>query len=205
MRYTPVELRHVKLGRSLRGYKRDEVDRLVEDVADSFEEVWRERGELADKLEDVEQRLDEVKQRETLLASTLVAAEKTAAAEIEAAKRQAEVIVSEAHHESRSIMRAAISERERLFGEVRRIETLLRGALGMVEESSIPAPEAPAEPQADEEQEARPAPWPNREDTREFQAIGPAPEPAKLPPVPEADADDQTDEGPGEARDFAWG
>ena len=72
MRYTPVELRHVRLGRSLfGGYKRAEADVLLSDVADSFEDVWRERGELADRLEDVETHLDEVKQRETLLASTL--------------------------------------------------------------------------------------------------------------------------------------
>ena len=52
MRYTPVELRHVRLGRSLFGYKRRDVDSLLEDVADSYEEVWRERGELTDRVED---------------------------------------------------------------------------------------------------------------------------------------------------------
>ena len=80
MRYTPVELRHVRLDRALfGGYKRADTDALLSDVADSFEDVWRERGELADRLEDVERHLDEVKQRETLLASTLIAAERTAA------------------------------------------------------------------------------------------------------------------------------
>ena len=68
MRYTPVELRHVKLGRSWRGYTRHETDKLLEDVADSFEDVWRERGELTDKLHEVQKTLDEVKQREALLA-----------------------------------------------------------------------------------------------------------------------------------------
>jgi len=212
MRYTPVELRHVKLGRALFGYKRAEADKLIEDVADSFEEVWRDRGELTDKLEDLEKHLEQVQQRETLLASTLVAAEKTAAEAIETAKREAEIIVAEAHHESRSITRAAQSERERLFAEVRRVETLLRAALGMVEETrnelpsadlapQLPAPApAPAPGPAVEAQEA----WPNRQDTREFQAIAPVPEPAPLPPVQE-EAESE-DDGPwGESRDFAWG
>src|SRR5436190_15377426 len=107
MRYTPVELRHIRLSRvTFGGYKRAATEKLLEDVADSFEEVWRERGELADKLEDVESALDDVKQREALLASTLVAAERTAVEAIEAAKRQAEIIVAEAHQESRSITRA---------------------------------------------------------------------------------------------------
>jgi DivIVA domain-containing protein len=206
MRYTPVELRHVKPKRSFRGYERAEVDRLVADVADSFEEVWSERGELADKLEDVEKLLSEVKQREALLASTLVAAEKTAAAAIESAKREAEVIVAEAHQESRSIMRAAQAERERLFAESRRVETLLRAALGMVEESQHePQPKPPQQQQTDS--------WPNREHTREFQAVQPepapapasTPEPAKLPPVQEVAAEEPEDDGPWAARDFAWG
>lgn len=183
MRYTPVELRHVKPPRRLLGYKRSEIDQLLHDVAESFEEVWRERGELADKLEDAEKRLDDVNQREALLASTLVAAERTAVQHIDAARRQAEIILAEAHQEARSITRTAQGERERLFAEARRIETLLRSALGMVEESRHEPSVAEGEPPAPRD------PWPNREDTREFQPIvsqtapGPA---APVEPVAEA-------------------
>ena len=165
MRYTPVELRHVRLGRSLLGYKRRDVDSLLEDVADSYEEVWRERGELTDRVEDVEKRLGEFKDREQLLASTLVSAEKAAAEAKDAARREAELIVAEAHGEARSIMRTAQNERERLFGEARRVEALLRAALGMVEESKAePLEDGDAPEDADK-------PWPVHEDTSEFEAI----------------------------------
>jgi cell division septum initiation protein DivIVA len=195
MRYTPVELRHVRLGRVVfGGYKRVEADVLLSDVADSFEDVWRERGELADRLEDVERSLDEVKQREMLLASTLIAAERTAAEAVESAKREAEVIVAEAHQESRSITRAAQSERERLFAESRRVETLLRAALGIVEESGNPAVSTQG---AGAEE---PPNWPNREHTKEFDAVSTenvAAESEAAPGAAEAHA-----EG---GRDFAWG
>src|SRR5713226_3898854 len=164
MRYTPVELRHVRISRAFFGYRRDETNRMLEDVADSFEEVWSERGELADKLEDAEKHLAEFKEREVLLANTLISAEKAAADATELARREAELIVSEAHHEARSINRTALAQREHLFAEARRIETLLRSALGIVEESSVEKDPA-AEPD-------RPGPgenWPKREDTREFQ------------------------------------
>src|SRR6478672_3520481 len=196
MRYTPVELRHVRIGRSFfRGYKRDETDRLLDDVASSYEEVWSERGELADKLEDVERVLAEVKQRESLLASTLVAAEKASDELRAAAKREAEVIVAEAHQEARSVTRAAHAERERLFAEVRRVETLLRAALGMVEETRT---ELPTEPGSNE--------WPNRQDTREFKAVvlPENDEQPRLPPV-QAVPDESDGEGTGASRDFAWG
>jgi cell division initiation protein len=195
MRYTPVELRHVKLGKSMfGGYRKHEAEKLLEDVADSFEEVWRERGELADKLEDVEKLLADVKQRESLLASTLVSAERAAVDAKDAAKREAELIVAEAHHEARSVTRSAQTERERLFAEARRVETLLRAALGMVEETNNELPSA-AEPSREN--------WPKRQDTREFQAV----EPPKLPPVqsvPEMEIEDE-DDGPWAGRDFAWG
>ena len=55
MSYTPVELRHVRVGRRPFGYHRASVEQILNDVADSFETVWRDRGELADKVEQLEQ------------------------------------------------------------------------------------------------------------------------------------------------------
>jgi cell division septum initiation protein DivIVA len=222
MRYTPVELRHVRPARALFGYNRLEIERVFEDVADSFEEVWRERGELADKLEDIEGQLEGVQQRETLLASTLISAERATVDARELAQREAEVIISEAHQEARSIMRTALTERERLFAEARRIETLLRAALGMVEETKgHRADESEAEPPA-----APILEWPRREETREFERLStiepelvdephPDPDPgqeaeaaaderpAQLPPIAEQGA--EGDDGPWAGRDFAWG
>ncbi|HEX7083500.1 MAG TPA: DivIVA domain-containing protein [Gaiellaceae bacterium] len=231
MPYTPVELRHVKLGRALLGFRRDETERLLADVADSFEDVWRERGELADRVEEQERRLEELRQREALLASTLVSAEKAATEAKEQAKREAELIVAEAHGEARSIMRAAQNERERLFGEARRVESLLRAALGMVVESRVAEPAAPAEPAAAQAAEPsgpavlppaaeeRPAVptlppaspdehWPKRSDTREFQVIKGhegRDEGAGEPAGPEQAPPALPEPPAGEAREFAWG
>lgn len=183
MRYSPVELRHVTLKQSLFGYRRSDVDTLIADTASSFEEVWAERGEFADELEDLHASLAEVKQRETLLATTLVAAEKAAAEAVESAKRQAEVIIAEAHQEGRSIMRAALAERDRLFAESRRVEVLLRAALGIVVES-----------REGDDGDAEPESWPRHEDTSEFQLVVEAP--AEAGPGPA---------GGDESRGFNWG
>src|SRR5215208_431131 len=160
MAYTPVELRHVKFPRSLfRGYSRRAVDELLPEVVTSFEDVWRERADLADRVEMLEKELADLRSREQLLATTLVSAEKAAADAKQQAKREAELIVAEAHGEARSIVRAAQADRERRF------ETLLRSALGMVQEAG--APDAPAE--GDDAAE-RPETWPRRDDTLEFRA-----------------------------------
>ena len=162
MAYTPVELRHVQFPRSLfRGYSRRAVDELLPEVVTSFEDVWRERADLADRVEMLEKELADLRSREQLLATTLVSAEKAAADAKEQAKREAELIVAEAHHEARSIVRGAQAHRERLFAEARRVETLLRSALGMVQEA------AAADPQEDVGESGSET-WPRRDDTREF-------------------------------------
>lgn len=181
MRYSPVELRHVTLKRSMFGYRRGDVDALIADTAASYEEVWAERGEFADELEELHSTLAEVKQRETLLATTLVAAEKAAAEAVEAAKRQAELIIAEAHQEGRSIMRAALAERDRLFGESRRVEALLRSALGIVVESL-------------EGDVREPESWPRPDDTSEFQMVVDAPSDVESAAIPED-----------VSRGFSWG
>ena len=76
MGLTPVEIRHIKPGRSLLGYNRRVVDELMDDVVDSFEVVWRERADLADKVERLEEDLVRYRELETLLRTTLVSAER---------------------------------------------------------------------------------------------------------------------------------
>src|SRR3972149_181679 len=44
MSLTPVEIRHLQLGRSLRGYSTSTVDRLLAEIADAFENRRGGRG-----------------------------------------------------------------------------------------------------------------------------------------------------------------
>jgi hypothetical protein len=150
MTYTPVELRHVRVGHSLFGYNRATVEQLIEEVAQSFEVTWRERGELADRVEALERQLEEHKQREHLLSQTLIAAEQAASIVRERARREADAIVSEAHIESRAIGRQAQAEREHLLAETQRIKAMLRSALGIISEGTegLEPASAPARPPA---------------------------------------------------------
>jgi cell division initiation protein len=129
MAFTPVEIRHVRLGRRLLGYGRHETDRILTEIADSFEDVWRDRADLADRVEKLEADLVRYKETENLLRATLVSAEKSAAEQREAARREAEQIVREAHAEAREITRTSLAEVERLRAESRRVRGLLQSAL----------------------------------------------------------------------------
>src|SRR6476469_5329166 len=135
MTITPVELNHIRLKRGLLGYRRGPVDELILEIADSFEEVWRQRADYADKIEQLEGELSRHRDLESLLRTTLVSAEKSAHELKDQAKREAELVVGEAHAEAREVTRAAAAERERLLADARKVRALLAAALDAVEDA----------------------------------------------------------------------
>jgi cell division initiation protein len=139
MTITPVELHHIRLKRGLLGYRRGPVDELILEIADSFEEVWRQRADYADRIEQLEGELSRHVDLESLLRTTLVSAEKSAHELKDQAKREAELIVGEAHAEARAVTRAAAAERERLLAESRKVRALLEAALDAVEDTGADA------------------------------------------------------------------
>jgi cell division initiation protein len=145
MTITPVELHHIDLKRGLLGYRPHTVDRLLEEIEQSFEEVWRERAEFADRIEQLQSELARHRDLESLLRTTLVSAERSAHELKDQARREAELVVEEAHAEARSVTRAAAAERERLVAETRKVRALLEAALDAVEDAGVDAgPEAKA-------------------------------------------------------------
>jgi cell division initiation protein len=146
MPLTPVEIRHLEMRRGLFGYKRVLVHRVMDEIADSFEAVWRERADLMERVEALETELNRHAELEALLRSTLVSAERASQDMKEHAHREAEVIVTEANAEARKILRDAIAEKEQLLAEMRRIRSLLRSALEVMDETEAgaPGPEAAA-------------------------------------------------------------
>ena len=143
MAYSPVELRHVRFKRGLVGYRTAAVDQAMDELAESFETVWRERAEYADRIEHLDAELARHRDLETLLRSTLTSAEQAAHELKDHARREAQLVLEEAHAEARRVTHEAIAERERLRAETHRIKALLASALDAVDD---------AEPEGDEEE-----------------------------------------------------
>jgi len=130
MPLTPVEIRHIEMRRAwFRGYRKPGVDELLTEIADSFEEVWRERADLSDRLEDLEAEASKHRELEALLRSTLVSAERAAQDMKEQARRESDLIVQEAHAESRRVTRESAAEKRRLEEDMVKIRAQLRVAL----------------------------------------------------------------------------
>ncbi len=135
MALTPVEIRHMTPGTGLLGYKRAATDNLLEEIASSFEDVWRQRADLADKVEQLEADLVRFRELESLLRATLVSAERSSAEMKDQARREAELILNEAHSEAREIQRRALTENERLLTETVRLKERLRSVLSLVDDA----------------------------------------------------------------------
>src|SRR5215208_7492251 len=103
MALTPVEIRHIHLKKRLSGYRAATVDRLLAEIADDFEEVWRQRADLADQVEQLEVDLQRHRELENLLRTTLVSAERSSQELKDQARREADNIVAEAHGEARAV------------------------------------------------------------------------------------------------------
>ena len=140
MALTPVEIRHLTPPRAkIGGYRAAATDRLLEEIASSFEDVWRERADLADKVEQLEGDLVRFRELENLLRTTLVSAEQASAQMRDQARREAQLILSEAHAHAREVQRDAFAENERLALESRKLRAQLQEAL-----SALGGPEQPA-------------------------------------------------------------
>ena len=136
MALTPVEIRHMRPPRSpFGGYRRDPTERLFDEIVASFEDVWRERADLADKVEQLEAELVRFRELERLLRTTVVSAEQASETLKEQARREAELILGEAQAAAREHQRRAVTENDRLVTATRRLRAQLTEAAAVLDES----------------------------------------------------------------------
>lgn len=124
MLLTPVEIRHLHLGRRPFGYDRQVTDRVLEEIAASFEDVWRERADLRDENERLESELYRQREIEEALRNTLLSAERLADELRARAHQEADLIVEEARVKAREIAGRTEAERERVHAEIKRLRSL---------------------------------------------------------------------------------
>jgi cell division initiation protein len=149
MSRTPGEIRTVEIQRAkVGGYQRQEVDELLDEIADTLASVMRERDELSARLEAIDSDAAVHRELEDLLRSTIVSAEQAAQEAKAQARRESDLIVKEAHAESRRITREAAAEKRRIEEEMRDIRARFRAALARLESDEQPPPAKDQEPKS---------------------------------------------------------
>lgn len=109
---TPIELQNKAFKSSGLGYDKKDVDSFMRDLLDSYEELYRERMELRDKVGTLNDRIQYYKSIEKALQKALVLAEKTAEDTKVNAKKNAQIIEQEAVSKATIILDDAKRELE---------------------------------------------------------------------------------------------
>ncbi|MEK7869542.1 MAG: DivIVA domain-containing protein, partial [Nitrospirota bacterium] len=116
MKITPLDIQQMVFRTKLRGYDREEVNRFLEELAQTVESLNRDNALLRERLAMTEQQVSELKRTETTLSNTLVAAQSLADDVKRSANRDAELIVKEAELKAGEVIRQARVE----LGETQR-------------------------------------------------------------------------------------
>jgi cell division initiation protein len=116
MKVTPLDLRQAKLRVVMRGYDRTEVDALLNEVADDYEQALRDSDRLHQELQRLEAVVAEHREHERNLRNTLLTAQ-----------RLADEIREHAEQESRRIVEEAESRADLVFQQTQgRLEDVQR-------------------------------------------------------------------------------
>ncbi len=143
---TPMDIRNKEFKKAFKGYKEDEVDEFLDKVIADYERIYRENGELKDRIAIDNDRIESYNSMEKSLQSTLLIAQTTAEDIVANARKKAEMIIKEAEEQGRKIIDEANSsvikvnkDFEELKKEVQvfktRFKTLLESELEALNEA----------------------------------------------------------------------
>jgi len=118
MALTPIDIVHTQFKTALKGYKKSQVDEFVKAVLVALEDSVRERTELQQTVDRLQEDTDRVREIERQLSETLRLAQKTADEVRANAHEQADVTLREAEQARVRMMVDAQKEIEKLRSEL---------------------------------------------------------------------------------------
>ncbi|NOY12358.1 MAG: DivIVA domain-containing protein [Deltaproteobacteria bacterium] len=122
MRITPIEIQQHQFKTRLFGYDTAAVDHFLEMLADELERLHKQNNELKETLARTRTALEQLREREQALQETLMTAQQVTEELKENARKEAEIMVAEAHLEGEQVVRDAADRRVQLLSEIHQIK-----------------------------------------------------------------------------------
>ena len=107
MKITPLDIQQMVFKANFRGYDKEEVNRFLEQVAQTVELLNRDNAVQREKISMLEQQLAELKRTEATLSSTLLSAQSLAEDVKRNAQREADLLIKEAELKASELIRQA--------------------------------------------------------------------------------------------------
>lgn len=117
---TPESIASWPLRKGVTGYRVDEVDALLDRVADRIDELQQQMARQVEELHELRVRADEAAATDATLKRTLVMAQRAAEETVASAREQATAMVDEAQQEAASLRTEATTEADEVRSAARR-------------------------------------------------------------------------------------
>lgn len=129
---TPMDIHNKTFSKSLRGYSEEEVNDFLQQIVTDYEQIYREHREMEEQMDQMKTKLANYEKISETMANTLDLAKETAERVKTNAKKNAEILVANAHAESQRQVREATESRRRLLENIIRTEGNMKTYVGKI-------------------------------------------------------------------------
>ncbi|MFC7392480.1 DivIVA domain-containing protein [Scopulibacillus cellulosilyticus] len=118
MPLTPLDIHNKEFTRGFRGYDEDEVNDFLDQVIKDYETMTREKKEMEEKIQQLEERLSHFSTIEKTLNQSILVAQETAEDVRHNAEKEAKLIVKEAEKNADRIINEALAKSRKLTFDI---------------------------------------------------------------------------------------
>ncbi|MGP4106907.1 DivIVA domain-containing protein [Virgibacillus sp. L01] len=140
MSLTPLDIHNKEFTRSFRGYDEDEVNEFLDQVIKDYEMAIREKKELTEKVEQLNEKLGHFTNIETTLNKSILIAQETAEEVKGNATKESKLIIKEAEKNADRIINEALNKSRRISMDVEELKKqakVFRTRLKMLVEAQL--------------------------------------------------------------------
>ncbi|ENH98311.1 cell-division initiation protein DivIVA [Gracilibacillus halophilus YIM-C55.5] len=140
MGLSPLDIHNKEFTRSFRGYDEDEVNEFLDQVIKDYEAVIREKKDLKEQVEQLNEKMEHFSNIETTLNKSILVAQETAEDVKESAQKESKLIIKEAEKNADRIVNEALHKSRTIALEVEELKKqakVFRTRLKMLVEAQL--------------------------------------------------------------------
>ncbi|SDI66749.1 DivIVA domain-containing protein [Natribacillus halophilus] len=122
MSLTPVDIHNKQFTKAFRGYDEDEVNEFLDQVIKDFENAIREKNELSEKVNDLEERLNHFSNIEETLNKSIYVAQESAEDVKRSAQKESQLIIRESEKNADRIVNDALAKSRKIAMEIEELK-----------------------------------------------------------------------------------
>ncbi|BDR86953.1 DivIVA domain-containing protein [Clostridium tetani] len=104
MKTTAMDITSKEFKKGFRGYDIDEVDEFLDEIAEGYENIYKENSILKERIHNMEENLNHYNKMEETIQNTLILAQNAAEQSKKSAKKEADMIIKNANETAKRVL-----------------------------------------------------------------------------------------------------